>query len=156
MASESLDQKLREFRRVKSSAVLLDVLAGVGIRAEKVEFLPIEETDRVCALYFAKLAALLPSAERWSAGERDKVHDRLLVIARRAESRRGIWLVDTGTEPVAVEVPLAPLLAAGTTLFVSAASDLQITSADMSIGLCAEVNRSPEGDEFQLVSWGWS
>jgi hypothetical protein len=151
MTSEPLDRKLREFRHVRTTTAVLEVLDGVGISGEDATVLPLDEADRIAALFVEQLIAHAESAERWSAHERSAVDKRLGDIAARLDDRRGLWLPQPGT---AVEIPVAPLLRAAPTLFVSRASDLQLTSSDAGDGICVELNSLPDGEEFELVAWG--
>jgi hypothetical protein len=59
-----------------------------------------------------------------------------------------------GSEPIGVEVPAGPLLSAALAYFVTRAGDLMLGTRDAADGICIELNRLAEREEYEVVAWG--
>jgi hypothetical protein len=149
-----LERGLRENRYNQAVESCVRVLDGIGVPEERRRVIALDEVAEIWPRYLAKL-------REGGDGRKHRPADQIVDVRGQVEDLRGraadttlIWLALVNGEPVGVEVPAALLLGAGIDYLVSRASDLMLTSWDVSDGVCLEFNHLATGDEYEIVGWG--
>ncbi len=149
-----LQQRLRLGRYHKATRACAEVLDGIGIAEGDRRFLDLREVEGLWPRYLSRLRDGGDSREQWPLEQTEHVRLRIDELRDAASGVRMVWFALADTEPVGVEVPAAPILAAGFSYLVSPAGDLMLATQDLADGVCIELNHLATGDEYEVVTWG--
>jgi hypothetical protein len=152
--SPALQRRLRESRYLKDVESFARVLDGLGAPPDQRRTLELSKVEKLWPVFIDCVRQHEESAARWPADQRDAVVRRVAELRDATSETRVIWFGLVNSQPVGIEVPARPLLEAALDYLVSRAGDLMMATTDATGGLCIEFNHLPDGDEYEITSWG--
>jgi hypothetical protein len=152
--SNPIERRIHENRYERAVESCARVLDAVGVPEGRRRFIALREVEDIWHRYLSKLRDGGDGRRQWPAEQIANVRRHVDDLRDRASETTVVWLALVNGAPVGAEVPADTLLGASLDYLVSRASDLMLTSRDVSDGVCIELNHVSTGDEHEIVGWG--